>query len=61
MGDDRRKDLTTAQVAERLGVSTTTIVSYGDKGLLRFRRLPSGHRRYRPEDVAELVAAGDAA
>ena len=62
MAHDPRDDLTTAQVARMLGVSTTTVLAYVDKGVLTpYRRLPSGHRRYLRADVEALVAQGTAA
>lgn len=59
--------LTTAQVAERLGIHPATVRTWADKGWLRARRLPNGYRRFREEDVATAVAqilgteSGDAA
>lgn len=39
------------QAARILGVSENTIRRWEDRGLLRAVRLPSGVRRFRPEDV----------
>ena len=39
------------QTARALGVSENTIRRWEDRGLLRAVRLPSGVRRFRPEDV----------
>lgn len=39
------------QAARALGVSENTIRRWGEKGLLPTVRLPSGVRRFRPEDV----------
>jgi len=52
---DRRKDLTTREAAAILGVSVATLVVYANKGYLVHYRLPSGHRRYRRQDVEELL------
>jgi excisionase family DNA binding protein len=39
------------QTARALGVSENTIRRWEDRGLLRAVRLPSGVRRFRPEDI----------
>jgi excisionase family DNA binding protein len=39
------------QAARVLGVSENTIRRWEDRGLLRAVRLPSGVRRFRPEDI----------
>lgn len=39
------------QAARALGVSENTIRRWEQRGLLRAVRLPSGVRRFRPEDV----------
>ena len=39
------------QTARVLGVSENTIRRWEDRGLLRAVRLPSGVRRFRPEDI----------
>jgi excisionase family DNA binding protein len=50
--------LTTAQVARRLGVSSRTLVRYAEKGYVTPAMvLPSGHRRWRLEDVTEQLRA----
>ncbi|MGD9527013.1 MerR family DNA-binding transcriptional regulator [Pseudonocardia sp.] len=50
--------LTTAQVARRLGVSSRTLVRYAEKGYVTPAMvLPSGHRRWRVEDVTAQLRA----
>lgn len=43
--------LNIGEAAKRLGVSTGTLRAYADKGDVPVVRLPSGHRRFRPEDI----------
>jgi excisionase family DNA binding protein len=42
------------QVAQTLGVHENTIRRWEERGLLQAVRLPSGVRRFRPEDVAAM-------
>lgn len=49
------RPLTTRQAAAILGVSASTVIAYADRGVLRSFRLPSGHRRFRREDVEALL------
>lgn len=42
--------------ARELGVSENTLRRWEARGLLRAVRLPSGVRRFRPEDIAALRA-----
>jgi len=42
------------QVARTLGVHENTVRRWEQRGLLRAVRLPSGVRRFRPDDVEEL-------
>lgn len=48
--------------ARALGVSNWTLVRWSDAGLVPVLRLPSGRRRFRPEDLdalmRQMVAAG---
>jgi excisionase family DNA binding protein len=44
------------QVAQTLGVHENTIRRWEERGLLQAVRLPSGVRRYRPEDVEAMRA-----
>jgi excisionase family DNA binding protein len=47
--------LTSVEVLEKLRISRRTLERYIDKGLLPALRLPSGHRRFRPDDVDALL------
>ena len=42
------------QAAQALGVHENTIRRWEERGLLRAVRLPSGVRRFRPEDVERV-------
>lgn len=42
------------EAARVLGVHETTLRRWEKRGLLRAVRLPSGVRRFRPEDIEEL-------
>lgn len=42
------------QVARALGVHENTVRRWEERGLLRAVRLPSGVRRFRPEDVEAM-------
>jgi excisionase family DNA binding protein len=44
------------QAAQALGVHENTIRRWTERGLLRAVRLPSGVRRFRPEDVEAMRA-----
>lgn len=52
----RDKELTTRGVAQMLGFSSTAVIMWVKKGLLRVRVTPGGHRRYRQADVNEFAA-----
>jgi excisionase family DNA binding protein len=48
--------LGTSEVARRLGVSESTVARLADRGALpSFRLTPTSPRRFRTEDVAELL------
>jgi excisionase family DNA binding protein len=50
--EDRGTYLTTSQAAKRAGVSNRTLYRYEADGKIAAAvRLPSGHRRFRPEDI----------
>lgn len=51
-GDDY---LTTRQIANLCGVSTTTVIRWIDTGKLKGFKLPSGHRRAVYGDVSEFL------
>src|SRR5204863_5463409 len=56
--------LTAREIAERLGVSSETVLRYTRLGYLRGVRLPGtvrGRLRYRDEDVEAFLQAGDTA
>lgn len=46
--------LSPRETARRLGVHPKTLVRWEAQGLLKARRLPSGHRRYLVVDVERL-------
>jgi putative resolvase len=50
---DEGKMLTISEAARRLGVHAKTLRSWADKGLVPPVRLPSGYRRWTPEQVEE--------
>lgn len=52
------RDLTTAEAAAVMGVCEETMRRYADAGRVRHRKLPSGQRRFRREDVEAARAAG---
>jgi excisionase family DNA binding protein len=49
--------MTPAEVCALLKISERTLWRYQDDGHIAAVRLPSGHRRFRREDVERLVAA----
>ena len=49
--------LTIGEAARMLGVSVDTIRRWSDSGRIPAVVLPSGHRRYRAEDIRNLRAA----
>lgn len=51
--------LKTGQVADMLGVSTSTIREWVEKGYLPCIKTPTRHRLFREEDVEELVKSMD--
>lgn len=53
------KLLSIAEVAELAGVSVGSIREWERRGLLRASRTAGGHRRFREEDVEELLADRD--
>ena len=48
------KLLTTSQAAKELGVHPNTLRGWVDRGLVPAVRLPSGYRRFSPEQVAQV-------
>lgn len=53
--DGRRRLLTIGQVADRLGVSPQTVRRWADAGLIPSARLPSGQRRFDPDQIEAIV------
>lgn len=54
-GDEpRRRLLSIGQAADLLGVSIGTLRSWADKGMVKTIRLPSGYRRFIPDDIEAL-------
>lgn len=43
------------EAARLLGCSTAALAAWADRGVVRVRRLPSGHRRYFWEDIRRLL------
>lgn len=60
-GEPNPSLLTSGEVAGRLGVSPQTVRMYFRRGVLPGVRLPSGHTRFRSEDVDEIARAGEVA
>ncbi len=54
---NRRLELTTSEVARRLGVSLGTVRRWADHGHLPTYRTPGGQRRFSAEDVEAFVAS----
>jgi MerR family transcriptional regulator, light-induced transcriptional regulator len=52
-----RKTLTSKEAAQVLGVSEASVKRWADGGLLPSAKTAGGHRRFRPEDVAEFRRA----
>ncbi|MBA3768706.1 MAG: helix-turn-helix domain-containing protein [Acidobacteria bacterium] len=52
------KKLTSKEVARLLGVSEASIKRWADSGLLPMKKTAGGHRRFRPEDIANIRRDG---
>ncbi|MGB7926261.1 MAG: helix-turn-helix domain-containing protein [Pyrinomonadaceae bacterium] len=53
-----RKNLTSREAAQLLGVSEASVKRWADSGLLPAFKTAGGHRRFRPEDVAAFRRQG---
>lgn len=47
--------LLAGQAAAHLGIDTATLKRWGDRGWLRYERLPNGYRRYRRVDLDDAI------
>lgn len=45
------------EASRRLGVSTRTLARWSREGMIKVVVLPSGHRRYRVEDIEAMSTA----
>lgn len=54
MTEQRPKLLTISKAAELIGVHQNTLRAWVDKGLVPHVRLPSGYRRFTPEQVDQI-------
>lgn len=52
--------LSSGEVAELFGVHSKTVARWADDGKIKVLRTLGGHRRFRREDVEELLAEQDA-
>ena len=50
-----RRDLTTAAVADQLGLSASTVQKYAREGAIPFETTPGGHRRYNLGEVRRAL------
>lgn len=55
MAEHRKTLLTISEAADRLGVHQKTLRSWADKGLVPYVKLPSGYRRFDPDEVDRMA------
>ncbi len=48
--------LSIGDAAERLGIPVTTLRGWSNRGIIPTVKTPTGHRRFRAEDVDRIVA-----
>jgi excisionase family DNA binding protein len=53
---NRKQEISTFKAAEELGVSIRTVQQWMEKGVLKGRKTPGGHRRIDAEEVRMLAA-----
>ncbi len=56
MDQGRQRLLTISQAAARLGVHPDTLRKWADKGLVPVVKLPSGYRRFEPQEIERVCA-----
>lgn len=44
------------EAADRLQVTVRTLARWSDEGLIPCAKTPKGHRRYREEDIAQILS-----
>ena len=49
--------LTIGEAARRLGIPTSTLRGWADRGVVRVVRTPTGHRRFDPTEIERLRQA----
>ena len=54
MAEKEPRLLTITQAAARLGVHADTLRAWADKGMVPVVRLPSGYRRFHPEEIERV-------
>ncbi len=51
---EKRRLLTISEAADRLGVNQKTLRAWADKGIVPVVKLPSGYRRFAPEQIDRI-------
>lgn len=52
--EEETKLLTISQAARQIGVSIQTLRRWADRGLVPVTKLPSGYRRFTPDQIATI-------